>query len=219
MEAISYVTTAVVAYLLGSIPTGFLMARAKGIDIRKVGSGNIGATNVFRVLGQPAGVFVLLVDAVKGFLACAAVPVLICQLLEPTPGASANLREWLSITGGLAAVLGHNYTVWLWFRGGKGIATSAGVLVALVPYALLVILAIWIVVLALTRYVSLGSLAASFSLPFMVWLVQRGSLTMILISAALSALAIYKHRGNIRRLLTGTEHRIHWRRKSEGIST
>jgi len=215
----SYVATAAAAYLLGSVPTGFLMAQAKGIDIRGLGSGNIGATNVFRVLGKPAGVLVLLVDAVKGFLACAVAPALVCRLLGSPPEATHHLRDWLAITGGLAAVLGHNYTVWLWFRGGKGIATSAGVLVALVPYALLAIVAIWIVVFALTRYVSLGSLVASFSLPFMVWLVQRGSLTMILITGVMSALAIYRHRGNIRRLLTGTESRIQWRRKPEDAAT
>jgi glycerol-3-phosphate acyltransferase PlsY len=214
----SYMITAVVAYLLGSVPSGFLVARVKGIDIRGVGSGNIGATNVFRVLGKPAGVFVLLVDAVKGFLACAVAPALVARLLGSPLDSSHHLREWLAITGGLAAVLGHNYTVWLWFRGGKGVATSAGVLVALVPYALLAILAVWIVVFVLTRYVSLGSIAASFSLPFMVWLVQRGSLTMILITTAMSALAIYKHRGNIRRLLRGTENRIQWRQKPEGVS-
>jgi glycerol-3-phosphate acyltransferase PlsY len=215
VETLSYVTTALVAYLLGSVPTGFLVAQAKGIDIRSVGSGNIGATNVFRILGKPAGVLVLLVDAVKGFLACAVVPMLLYRLWGSPQDPAHHLREWLAITGGLAAVLGHNYTVWLWFRGGKGIATSAGVLIALVPYALLAILAVWIVVFALTRYVSLGSIAASFSLPFMVWLVQRGSSTMVLITAAMAVLAIYKHRGNIRRLLRGTEDRIQWRRKTE----
>src|SRR5512136_841051 len=113
----------VVAYLLGSIPTGFLVAKARGIDIRTVGSGNIGATNVFRYLGKPAGVFVLGVDALKGWLAV----FLVARRLPPALNWSLGpqTQEWLAITAGLAAVLGHNFTCWLRFRGGKGIATSA----------------------------------------------------------------------------------------------
>jgi glycerol-3-phosphate acyltransferase PlsY len=215
----SYAATALVAYLLGSLPTGFLVAQAKGIDIRSVGSGNIGATNVLRNVGWSAGVLVLLIDTVKGFLACAAAPVLIQGICGPQPDSTSPARETLAIIGGLAAVLGHNYSVWLCFRGGKGIATSAGVLVALVPHALLAIMAVWIVVFVLTRYVSLGSIAASFTLPLMVWWVQQGSRTMILVTAVMSALAIYQHRQNIRRLLSGTENRIQWPRKVGGLKT
>ncbi|HWX18678.1 MAG TPA: glycerol-3-phosphate 1-O-acyltransferase PlsY [Candidatus Binatia bacterium] len=200
-----YIATALIAYLLGSIPTGFLVAKAKGIDIRTVGSGNIGATNVFRLLGAPAGVFVLLADAVKGWLAVAVAAPLICGWLYPD--ASPQAREWFRIVAGLCAILGHNYTCWLHFKGGKGIATSAGVLVGLVPLALLIILGIWLVVIALTRYVSLASISASFSLPFAAWLTGQ-SATLVLITAAMAALAIYKHRANIKRLLAGAENRI-----------
>src|SRR5215475_14108349 len=117
-----YILTGLAAYLLGSIPTGFLVAKAKGVDIRTVGSGNIGATNVFRILGKPAGIFVLLVDAAKGALAvCLLARVLIPAALKIE---RADTVEWLMICGGVAAVLGHNYTCWLRFTGGKGIATS-----------------------------------------------------------------------------------------------
>lgn len=211
MDYLSYIAAAIGAYLLGSVPTGYLVARAKGIDIRTVGSGNIGATNVFRILGKPAGVFVLGADALKGFLACRLVANLAYGLFGVTDG-GATAQEGLSIAAGIFAVLGHNYTCWLNFKGGKGIATSAGVLVALVPWALLVILAIWIVVFALTRYVSLGSIAASFALPFAAWL-TGSSLTLVLIVAGLGALAIYKHKGNIQRLLNGTESRVSFKRK------
>src|SRR5205085_2291495 len=137
---------AVAAYLLGSIPTGFLVAKARGIDIRTVGSGNIGATNVFRAVGKPAGIFVLLVDALKGWLAVA--------LLAPAAAIwfkvpdNSQTQEWLHICAGISAILGHNYTCWLHFKGGKGIATSAGVLAALVLKPLLIILAVWILVFA-----------------------------------------------------------------------
>jgi len=211
VDYLSYVAAAIGAYLLGSVPTGYLVARAKAIDIRTVGSGNIGATNVFRILGKPAGIFVLGADALKGFLACALVANLAYELFGATSG-GANSREGLSIVAGIFAVLGHNYPCWLKFKGGKGIATSAGVLVALVPWALLIILAIFIVVFALARYVSLGSIAASFALPFAAWL-TGSSLTLVLITAGLGALAIYKHRGNIRRLLNGTENRVSFKRK------
>ena len=130
-----YITTIVLAYLLGSIPTGFLVGKARGIDIRTMGSGNIGATNVFRYFGTVAGVLVLAVDALKGFIAVALLTRLVWHALGKS--GTANEREALEIVAGLAAILGHNFTCWLRFKGGKGIATSAGVLVALVPYALL----------------------------------------------------------------------------------
>src|SRR5207248_6219586 len=138
---------AVAAYLLGSIPTGFLMAKARGIDIRGVGSGNIGATNVSRALGKPAGILVLVLDGLKGYAACE----WLADLMLNYFGGKPDDRELLKIIGGVFAVLGHNYTCWLKFKGGKGIATSAGVLAALVPWSLLIILSVWIVVFALTR--------------------------------------------------------------------
>jgi len=197
--------TAVVAYLLGSIPTGFLVAKARGVDIRTVGSGNIGATNVFRILGTPAGVFVLLADAAKGWVAVFLVARWMAGWSYPEAGTTP--REWFALVAAVAAILGHNYTCWLHFKGGKGIATSAGVLVALVPVPLLVALGIWIVVFAFSRYVSLASISAAFALPFAAWLFGE-SKTIVGVIAALAALAIYKHKANIGRLLKGTENRI-----------
>jgi len=193
------------AYLLGSIPTGFLVAKARGVDIRTVGSGNIGATNVFRILGKTAGAFVLLADAAKGWLAVAAVARFYAGWDHS--GAGSPSLEWFKVGAGVAAILGHNYTCWLRFKGGKGIATSAGVLVGWVPLALLIVLGIWIVVFALCRYVSLASICAAFALPFAVWLLGR-SPTLILVTGTLAALAIYKHKANIKRLINGTENRI-----------
>ena len=212
MDILSYAIAALAGYFLGSIPTGFLVAKAKGVDIRSVGSGNIGATNVFRFLGKPAGLFVLLIDALKGWVAVVVISKLIPQVL-PLPVASLP-REDLEIMAGVCAILGHNYTCWLHFKGCKGIATSAGVLTALVPWALLIILALWIVFFALTRYVSVGSLVASFALPFACWITGE-SWTKVIVTAAMAAMAIYKHKGNIQRLLNGTESRIGQTKKEE----
>jgi glycerol-3-phosphate acyltransferase PlsY len=206
VPVLSYIVTALVAYLLGSIPTGFLVAKARGVDIRTVGSGNIGATNAFRVLGKGFGIFVLLMDALKGLLAVFAASAIVKFL----PGVPV---EYLRITAGIAAILGHNFTCWLHFKGGKGIATSAGVLIALVPYALLIILAIFIILFLATRYVSVGSIAASFALPFATWFTTRHDVGLTVVMTAIAALAILKHRKNIQRLLNGTENRIQFRKK------
>jgi glycerol-3-phosphate acyltransferase PlsY len=208
---LGYGITLVVAYLLGSIPTGFLVAKARGVDIRTVGSGNIGATNVFRYLGKPAGIFVLLADALKGWIAVAVVANLI--LAWWFADRSQTFHDALGVCAGVAAILGHNYTCWLQFKGGKGIATSAGVLIALVPKALLIILAVFIIVFLITRFVSLGSICASATLPFAEWFTSR-NLIMTGVTAAIAALAIYKHRGNIKRLLNGTENRISFKKRT-----
>jgi len=205
VPTVGYILTALAAYLLGSIPTGFLVAKARGIDIRAAGSGNIGATNVFRTLGITAGVLVLIADALKGCLAVTVLAPLFASGFLPSP--TTQEQEGLAIVAGCCAILGHNFTCWLRFRGGKGIATSAGVLAALVPYSLLIILAIWLVVLAVSRYVSLASVCASFALPFATWLTGRSS-TLIAVTAAMAALAIWKHRANLRRLAAGTESRF-----------
>jgi len=200
-----YILAAIAAYLLGSIPTGFLVAKARGVDIRTVGSGNIGATNVFRFLGKPAGIFVLFADALKGWLAVVVIRRVVTAFFHlPT---DQMTQEWLAICAGVCAILGHNFTCWLHFKGGKGIATSAGVLTALVPLSLIIILSVWIVVFVITRYVSLASICASFTLPFAAWITHE-SVTMIAITAALAVLAIYKHKSNIKRLLNGTESRL-----------
>jgi glycerol-3-phosphate acyltransferase PlsY len=206
---LGYAVTLIVSYLLGSIPTGFLVAKARGVDIRTVGSGNIGATNVFRYLGKPAGIFVLFVDALKGWVAVAAVANGV--LLWLFPNSSETFRDALQVCAGLAAILGHNFTCWLNFKGGKGIATSAGVLVALVPKALLIILVVWLILFILTRYVSLASICASAMLPFAQWFTSH-NLNLTGVTAVIAILAIYKHRANIKRLLNGTENRISFNR-------
>jgi acyl phosphate:glycerol-3-phosphate acyltransferase len=207
-----YILTVVFGYFLGSIPTGFLIGKARGVDIRRLGSGNIGATNVFRYLGAPAGTLVLLADALKGWSAVALAGSVLCNWFAPA--GSPLEREWFRILAGLAAVLGHNYTCWLRFKGGKGIATSAGVLLALVPLPLLIIFTVWVLVFALSRYVSLASIAASLTLPFATWL-TGGSTTLITITAAMTTLAVYKHKSNIQRLLKGTENRFGKEKKGD----
>ncbi len=198
----SYVLAALIAYFIGSIPTGYLWARAKGVDIRSLGSGNIGATNVFRFLGKGPGIAVLLIDALKGFVPAKFLPALLLDAAsQPTKA------QTIAIVAGLFAVIGHNYTCWLRFKGGKGIATSAGVLIAWVPLALLITLGSWILVLAISRYVSLASVLAAVVLPLAVFATRQPGY-MVGIATVLSALAIYKHRTNIQRLLQGTEHRF-----------
>jgi glycerol-3-phosphate acyltransferase PlsY len=198
-----YIVTAVAAYLLGSIPTGYLVARAKGIDIRAVGSGNIGAANVFRILGKPAGILVLVVDGLKGYAACSWLVDFVVQPFAVAP----DKIECLKIVAGICAVLGHNFTCWLKFRGGKGIATSAGVYFALAPLAAGIALVTWIVTAILTRYVSIASIAAAVALPAAVWLTPN-SVVLRIVTTALGLLAIYKHKSNIQRLLNGTERRV-----------
>ncbi|MFN7139798.1 MAG: glycerol-3-phosphate 1-O-acyltransferase PlsY [Limisphaerales bacterium] len=206
MEFFSYIAVAIAAYLLGSIPTGYLVAKAKGIDIRSVGSGNIGATNVFRILGKKAGIFVLTVDALKGFVAAWLLPIIAVRF-HPDAETSAALFEWLRIVAGISAILGHNYTCWLNFKGGKGIATSAGVLIALFPQAFVVCLVVWIVVFLVSKYVSLASILAAACLPFAAWFFQS-STRMIVVAVLMGGLAIYKHKANIQRLMNGTENRF-----------
>lgn len=208
--AAALITLVLLSYLLGSIPTGFLVAKAKGVDIRSVGSGNIGATNVFRILGKGAGIFVLTADALKGAVAVLVAARAFRACFIP-PGDEvkpvATLLELTPMLAGICAILGHNYTCWLKFKGGKGIATTAGVFAALAPAAFGIALAAWLVVFAASRYVSLASIVAAVALPLAVWLTGNGGL-LIGVSAALGALAIYKHKANIERLLAGTENRI-----------
>ncbi len=199
----SYLLTALAAYLIGSIPTGYLMARAKGVDIRNVGSGNIGATNVFRILGKGPGIAVLLIDALKGYLPARFLP----ALFLPNVAGQDSRYQYLAIVAGFFAIIGHNYTCWLRFKGGKGVATSAGVLIAWVPMAFLIALGSWLVVLGVSRFVSLASILAALVLPLAVWGTGEPGL-MIGIATVISALAIYKHRANIQRLRAGTENRI-----------
>lgn len=187
------------AFLLGSIPTGYLVARSRGVDIRQHGSGNIGATNVFRTLGKPLGILVFVIDALKGFAA-----VWLAQHFVA--------GDWSGIVAAVAGIAGHNYTPWLGFKGGKGIATSAGVLLALMPLAVLCIAIVWFAVFFATRYVSLASICASAALPLSVaalwWTGLGGNAPLLGFTIVISALAIWRHRSNIQRLRNGTESRF-----------
>jgi glycerol-3-phosphate acyltransferase PlsY len=197
-----HLLTVVTGYFLGSIPTGFLVARSRGIDIRSVGSGNMGATNVFRTLGKGPGILVLLIDALKGAAAVIVARTFFVPLADTHPSVAL-----VPMIAALSAVLGHNYTCWLGFKGGKGIATSAGVLAALVPIPFLITLATWILVFALSRYVSLASIVAAAVLPVATAL-HREPLPVVCLTLLLALLAIWKHRPNMERLLAGTENRI-----------
>jgi len=205
MDPLTALLVALGAFLLGSIPTGYLVARAKGVDIRQHGSGNIGATNVFRTLGKPLGVFVFMVDELKGFA--------VVWLAGRFGGASG----WAGIIAAVAVIGGHNYTPWLGFKGGKGIATSAGVLLALMPWAVLCIAIVWFVVFKVSRYVSLASISAAAALPVAVaalWSAGCGGNGPLLsFSVLISALAIWRHRTNIQRLRAGTESRFEGKKK------
>ncbi len=215
VNSLGYIATAAAAYLLGSIPTGFLVARSRGIDIRTVGSGNIGGTNPFRSLGKPAGIFVLAADGLKGWLACGVVAGKFYEWFGGPGGPETIAQEYFAVIAGLAAILGHNYTCWLNFKGGKGIATSAGVLAALVPWALVVILTVWVIVFLASRFVSLASIAAALSLPLATWILGYGDRKLI-ITSLMTALAVYKHKANIQRLLKGKESRVDFKKSQPG---
>jgi glycerol-3-phosphate acyltransferase PlsY len=216
VSILGYIVISVAAYLLGSIPTGFLVAKARGIDIRAVGSGNIGAANTFRAIGKTAGILVLLVDALKGFVA-----VEVCGLILKCLGIAETSDEInYRIVAGIFAILGHNYTCWLNFKGGKGIATTAGVYLALAPLAVGIALGVFILAVALTRYTSVGSILAAVVIPIVVWFTHDNWMLRI-VTIALAVLAILKHRTNIQRLIAGTENRIEFKKKppEEGNSS
>jgi len=225
VPTLGYILTALGAYLLGSIPFGFLVAKAKGIDIRAVGSGNIGATNAMRVLGKPAGILVLLADCFKGFAACFLGVFIYSYYFNKFSGLhstsdfiplpSQEGMEHFAILAGILAVLGHNYTCWLRFKGGKGIATTAGVYLALAPWGLLVALVVFILAILLTKYVSVGSISAAVALPVTVWIMSPHNLFLGIVTTALGALAIYKHKSNIQRLRAGTENRFGQKKEAQ----
>ncbi|SMB98308.1 acyl-phosphate glycerol-3-phosphate acyltransferase [Thermanaeromonas toyohensis ToBE] len=181
------------AYLLGSLPTAYVVARYKGFDIRRRGSGNIGTTNAFRTMGTGPGLLVLAVDVLKGVI-----PVLVGRAVG---------GNWLAGFAGLVAMAGHSWSVFLSFQGGRGVATAAGVLLALAPGALFWAFLIWLIVLFTTRYVSLSSIVAAGSAPFLV-LLLRLPWSHFVFALVAAALIIYRHRPNIKRLLAGTEPKI-----------
>ncbi len=182
------------AYLLGSVPTGLLLAKAAGVDIRATGSGNIGATNVYRTLGRSVGIATLVGDCLKGLL-----PVLAAKYLGMTD-------LWVALAG-LAAFLGHVYTIVLGFKGGKGVATALGVFLGISPLAVLIALGIFVAVVATSRYISLGSITAAAAMPPIVALLD-GRPPLVVVTVVIALLVIWKHRENIRRLRAGTENRF-----------
>ncbi|MCM0080105.1 glycerol-3-phosphate 1-O-acyltransferase PlsY [Geomonas sp. Red32] len=184
----------VCAYLLGSVPTGLLLAQAFGVNIRETGSGNIGATNVYRTLGRKVGIFTLLGDCLKGLI-----PVLAAKAL--------HLPDIWIASVGLAAFLGHVYTVFLGFKGGKGVATALGVFLAASPLSVLVALFVFVAVVYKSRYVSLASITAAAVIPPLVAAIERTP-AMIAMSVIIAALVIYKHKENISRLRAGTENKF-----------
>jgi len=195
------------SYLLGSVPFGYLAGRLKGIDIRRAGSGNVGATNVVRVLGKEYGYPVFALDFLKGFVA-----VTISMLIVPRRPPEWQSPEIFGILAAICSVLGHSYPVWLKFKGGKGVATSTGALLALAPLATLVGIVIWTIVFWLTRYVSLASITAAFVLPIIILLVsshdENNGMLLVYSSACVAAIVIWRHRSNLSRLIRGTEPRF-----------
>lgn len=196
----------IIAYLIGSIPFGYLIVRHRvGDDIRETGSGGTGATNVSRRAGKAAGVFTLVLDALKGSVA-----VLVARILVGD-GPSA---DWMGAAAAIATLLGHIFPVWLGFRGGKGVATGVGIFFVLAPIALLCAGVLFVAIVSLTRFVSLGSISAAATIPLFVWLQSVfvepvADLRPLLVAAIVGALLIiFAHRGNIGRLARGTEARI-----------
>lgn len=192
-ENMAWILCLLFSYLLGAVPFGYLVGRSLGIDIRRFGSGNIGATNAFRVLGTGPGLLVLLGDAAKG-----AIPVLVGNRIGgPT----------LAVLAGILAVAGHNWPVFLRFRGGKGVATAAGMLAALTPKVILICVLLWVAVVALTRYVSLGSIVAAASAPIVTLLLHQ-PWQFVVVTMLVGLVIVWRHRPNIKRLLAGTEYKL-----------
>ena len=202
MNVLVFALCLVAGYLIGSFPTGYFVAKAYGVNIQKVGSGNIGATNVLRSVGIWPAMFVVLADPLKAMLS-----ILIADLV--------GVSEWGLVLAGLATVLGNNFNIFLGWRGGKGVATSLGVGLAIVPVVTLAASAIGILTIALGRYVSLGSVVALFSAP--LFLVMRPfSVPQLFLVLTLLLLVVVRHRENIKRLAEGSERRLGTREGEPG---
>lgn len=203
---ITFILFLAASYLIGSIPTAYIAGRlAKGIDIREHGSGNVGASNVFRVIGKKWGSGVLIFDMFKGF-----VPAFFFPMYYHTNS------KLLGLLFGIAAIAGHNWTIFLGFKGGKGVATSAGVFLGILPKAVLAATGVWIAAVAVTNYIAVGSMLGAVSLVLFIGLFYRGIpefWPLIAISTVMAGLIIYMHRSNIDRLRKGTEHKV-FKRKS-----
>lgn len=199
MDYLPFAAAAVAGYLLGSLPFGFLVAHWHGVDIFKAGSGNPGATNVKRVIGQRAGNLVFALDFLKGMLAAAWVNLL--------PVAAPHTTVWLGIIGLAGAILGHSFSVFTRFRGGKGVATTLGGAIALMPAAALVAAIVWVILFYSTRYVSVASLGLAVALPTAAFF-WHGATARFYFATVVVVFVIYRHRENIVRLLRGTENRF-----------
>jgi glycerol-3-phosphate acyltransferase PlsY len=214
----------VVSNLLGSIPFGYLLVRIfRGEDVRQTGSGNIGATNVARTGSKGLAIVTLLLDALKGYAAVVFAFWLTGRYRfengtptgpydQPSEAIDGHTMLLLAALAAFCAILGHMFTPWLRFKGGKGVATAVGAFAALAPRAIVVALVLFVIVVAVTRYVSLGSMVAAAAFPLLVWWLgpsEHAAGPILLLIAASSLLIIVRHQDNIRRLLAGTEHR--WR--------
>jgi acyl phosphate:glycerol-3-phosphate acyltransferase len=195
---------AVASYLIGAVPFGLLVARLKGVDITKVGSGNIGATNVFRSVSKPLGILTFVCDAVKGWL-----PAYVFPLWVAAAG-NAAADPSLGVLYAALAIAGHTWPVYLKFKGGKGVATSAGALIGIAPKAVGLGVLVWLAVFGVSRYVSVASIAAAVAVPAAAWWWHEPGRSLVLPVALtlLGVMIVWRHGGNIRRLRAGTEHRF-----------
>jgi glycerol-3-phosphate acyltransferase PlsY len=192
--------TFIISYIIGAIPFAFIFTRLlTGKDVRKIGSGNVGATNASRVMGIKFGLLVGVLDVLKGFFG-----VWVAQLLLPP-----DLPVYYLLMASFLTVLGHNWSIFLKFSGGKGVATTFGILLKLMPAAFLAFIIIWLSVVILTRYVSLASIISSLSIPVVALLYYK-NLYITLFSLLLTALIVIRHHGNINRLIKGTERKMSW---------
>ena len=204
---LKFFVIALFGYFLGSIPAGYLAGRIAGIDIRKVGSGNIGATNVTRTLGKRYGYPVFLVDFMKGALAVG-LSILFVKNTQP----ESISPELFGIVAAIFCVLGHMLPIWLGFKGGKGVATSAGAVFGLMPLAALIALGVWVLVFEMTRYVSVASIATAIVLPAAVlaltYATHTNGTALFYFSVCMAAVVVFRHRSNVSRLVRGTEPRF-----------
>jgi len=202
MLSLEFVIAAISAYLLGSFPTALVIGKLRNIDITQHGSGNIGGTNAMRVMGARPGIIVMATDILK-----AALPTYVAAQV-------ISLETWQVLTVALATVIGHNWSVYIGFRGGKGIACTIGACAVLFPVVLLVGFAVFALTIAITQYVSLGSILMLTSLPILLW-VRNYSLEYVWFALLILIIGIYRHRANIKRLVAGTESKI-WGKKKRG---
>jgi glycerol-3-phosphate acyltransferase PlsY len=194
-----------IAYLLGALMGSLVLGRLRGVDIRRMGSGNAGATNALRTQGKVFGLSVLLIDLGKGVFAVLCLPGAALPFVPLDPQLS---REWLTLACGFAVIVGHVYPVWFGFRGGKGVATMLGVLAAIEPRLLVPMLGSWLAVLLLTGYVGLASMLAGAVLSIAVFVMEPGNRPLLIFCLAVESFVIFTHRANIARMRAGTEHRV-----------